>query len=131
MVTLENLALTCQDILRKRSIRSGELVFLLDGRRKNLVDFLLIDIREPEQHQNLPINGTDIILPISKLHIYFEILEELRHINFVLYCTNGGRTSFVMSMLEKMGYFQATQLKGGILDYLENTSINYTQPVIF
>lgn len=117
MVTIKELTLTCEFILSKKTISSGELIFLLDGRRKGLINFMLVDIREPREHKNLSIEGTDTLFPASKIHHYPEVLEELRHINFVFYCTNGGRSSYLLDVSKKMGFPQGCQLINGILGY--------------
>lgn len=130
MITPKDLALTCRDILNKKAISTGELIFLLDGRRKGLVDFVLIDIRSPEGHKNLSINGTDVLFPIAKMHLYPEVLEQLRHEKFVMYCTMGARTQYLQNVMLKMGFSQATILKGGIIAYHGETSHNSIPPNI-
>lgn len=131
MVTLEDISLTCKHILSKKTITSGELIFLLDGRRKGLVDFALIDIREPSEHKNLSISGTDVLFPVSKMHLYPEVLEELRHENFVMYCTVESRSIHLVNLMKKMGFAQITQLKGGIVSYHGKTARNVSPPNIF
>lgn len=131
MVTLENIALTCKHILSKKSITSGELIFLLDGRRKGLIDFALIDIREPSEHKGLSIAGTDVLFPVSKMHLYPEVLEELRHENFVIYCSVENRSSLLVKTMKKMGFVQITQLKGGMVSYKGETATNVSPPNIF
>lgn len=131
MVTLENIALTCKHILSKKTITSGGLFFLLDGRRKGLVDFALIDIREPNEHKSLSIVGTDVLFPVSKMHLYPEVLEELRHENFVMYCTVESRSIHLSKLMKKMGFPQSAQLKGGIVAYHGETDRNVSPPNIF
>ncbi len=132
MVTLENIANTCRKILEKPGgITSGELIFLLDGRRKNLVDFLLIDIREPEEHKNLNINGTDMLFSVSKMSLYPEVVEGLRHVDFILYCAKGQKSDFLLSVFKNMGYIRGTKLKGGILDFTGNVRHSDEPPNIF
>lgn len=131
MITINNLTLTCKEILNKKSITSGELIFLLDGRRKGLVDFLLIDIREPDEHKNLSIVGTDVLFPVSKMHLYPEVIEGLRHIDFVLYCSTGNRTDNMLELLKKMGFPQACILKHGIISFAGKTAHNEVPANIF
>ncbi len=118
-------------VLKKKSLTSQELISLLDGRKKKLVDFLLIDIREPKEHQNLCIDGTDVLFPSSKMNLYPETIEELRHIDFVLYCSDGIRSKYLLGIFENMGYKQMTKLKGGILGFTGQTKHNSSPPNIF
>ncbi len=131
MVTLEYINTTCKIILRKKDITSGELVYLLDGRRKGLVDFLLIDIRESNEHKAFSIDGTDVLFPASKFHLYPEVLEQLRHENFIAYCASGLKTKYLTDMAKKMGFLQYSQLKGGILKFQGNTLKDVAPPNIF
>lgn len=131
MVTIKELTLTCKYILSKKLITSGELIFLLDGRRKGLIKFLLVDIREPREHESLSIEGTDMLFPVSKIHLYPEVLEELRHINFVFYCTNGGRSTHLLEVSKKMGFPQGCQLNNGILSYQGKTKKDLMPANIF
>lgn len=131
MVTIKELTLTCEFILTKKVITSGELIFLLDGRRKGFVNFMLVDIREPREHKNLSIEGTDTLFPVSKIHLYPEVLEELRHISFVFYCTNGGRSTYLLEVSKKMGFPQGSQLDNGILGYQGKTGKDLVPANIF
>ncbi len=131
MATLEKSTLTCKDVLKKENITSEELVFLLDCRKKKLIDFLLVDIREAKEHQDLSIEGTDVLFPMSKMNLYPQIIEELRHIDFVLYCSDGKRSEYMMSIFKNMGYMQLTQLKDGVMEYLGKTNRNSVPKTIF
>lgn len=124
------LAFKCNDILNKKFISSKELNFLLENREKGLVKFILIDIQDAKAHRNLSITGTDVLFPISKMHLYSEVLEQLRHVDFVMYCKNGKRTAYMQRVMSKMGFMQGAILKGGILAFDGKTSYNTMPPNI-
>ncbi len=131
MVTHENISFTSSSILKKKNISSGELIFLLDARERGLTNFMLIDIRESSEHKIVSIDGTDILFPVSKMHLYPEVVEQLRHENFVMYCSTGNKTAHFSKMVLKMGFVQFAQLKGGIITYKGATSRNVVPPNIF
>ncbi len=131
MVTLDEIKQNCQMILKKSSISSKELVYLLDGREKGAINFTLIDIREPKEHRNFSIDGTDILFPVSKMHLYPEILEQLRHENYVTYCATGEKSAHMIKIAQKMGFSQSSRLDGGIISYHGKTLKNTATPNIF
>lgn len=103
------------EIFQKSSINSEELIFLLQNKEE--VDFLLIDIREMEENSAFSIKDTDILFPISKIHLYPNVLEELRHKQAVLYCRTGSRTTYLLQIMQKMGFEKVSHLEGGIVNF--------------
>ena len=55
-----------EELLNKEQILGNELEIILKARDKGLLNFELIDIREPFEHQMMRIKGTDKLLPISR-----------------------------------------------------------------
>lgn len=75
-------------------------------------DFILIDVREPEEHQSgrLP---KSVPIPRGILEMTME-----RHFKdpakpVVLYCAGGGRSAVAAQALKKMGYENVASMEGG------------------
>ena len=76
-------------------------------------DFQLIDVREPFEYEICNLNGELIPMGI--------ILSETEKISkdkaVVIHCKSGGRSGVIVNELEKAGYTNLYNLKGGILAY--------------
>ncbi len=76
-------------------------------------DFQLIDVREPFEFEICNLNGELIPMGI--------ILNETEKISkektVIIHCKSGGRSGVIVNELEKKGYSNVYNLKGGILAY--------------
>lgn len=77
-------------------------------------DFLLVDVREPEELAAGTIPGA-VCLPLSQLHARMATLPRSKHL--VVYCQTGMRSRLACSRLRQSGY-EAHNLKGGYLRWL-------------
>lgn len=79
----------------------------------NQEDLQLIDVREPFEYEICNLKGELIPMGI--------ILSETEKISkdktVVIHCKSGGRSGAVINELEKIGYSNLYNLKGGILAY--------------
>ncbi|MBL0103846.1 MAG: rhodanese-like domain-containing protein [Bacteroidetes bacterium] len=76
-------------------------------------DFQLIDVREPFEFEICNLKGELIPMGI--------ILSETEKISkdkpVIIHCKSGGRSGVIVNELEKQGYTNVYNLKGGILAY--------------
>ena len=74
-------------------------------------DFQLIDVREPFEYEMSNIEGENI--PLAGITI--EADKILRDKPVVMQCRSGARSAAALQQLEKLGYNNVYNLKGGIL----------------
>ncbi len=75
------------------------------------VDFLLIDVREPEEYDKANIGGK--LIPLGKIR---EAAAEIpRSIPVVVMCRSGKRSQTAILQLEPLGFTNLHNLEGGIL----------------
>lgn len=79
----------------------------------NSEEFQLIDVREPFEYEICNLSGELIPMGI--------ILNETEKISkdktVIIHCKSGGRSGAIVNELEKVGYTNLYNLKGGILAY--------------
>lgn len=79
----------------------------------NSEDFQLIDVREPFEYEICNLEGELIPMGI--------ILNETEKISkdktVIIHCKSGGRSGAIVNELEKIGFTNLYNLKGGILAY--------------
>ena len=74
-------------------------------------DFLLLDVRTPQENAAQAIDGSYLI-PVQELGSRLRELPKDREI--VVYCRVGNRSAFASSMLARLGY-KVVNLDGGIM----------------
>src|SRR5688572_25547490 len=74
---------------------------------------LLLDIREADETENGYLPGA-VMLPRGLLekHVHEHIPE--KNATVVLYCSTGNRSALAADVLQRMGYTNVSNLKGGI-----------------
>ena len=82
-------------------------------------DYQLIDVREQYEFDEANLNG--LLIPMG------EILDNLDKISkdkkVIVHCRSGKRSAGVIQALEKQGYSNLYNLKGGILAYIEEIGL--------
>jgi len=73
-------------------------------------DFLLIDVREPFEHEHFHIGGQ--LIPLGELIARAATLT--RETPLVLYCEKGIRSIIAVQRLEALGFENLYNLKGGM-----------------
>lgn len=91
------LEISCQEVQQR--LQSGE-------------DLLLLDCREPDEHQFVSLRGS-LLLPIRELPARVSELEPHRGRLVVVYCHLGGRSARTAAWLREQG-FTARSMEGGI-----------------
>jgi adenylyltransferase/sulfurtransferase len=76
-------------------------------------DFLLLDCREPDEHEAVHIAGAEL-LPMSEIQQRVGELEPHKEREVVVYCHHGGRSLRVAMWLRGQGFTQASSMAGGI-----------------
>ena len=92
-------------------------------------DIILVDVREPEEFASGYINAHEVLtIPRGKLE--FMAIDKIAKeygddAKIVTYCLKGPRGSLAALQLQKMGFTNVGNLKGGILGWLaEGNSIH-------
>ena len=107
-----------ESILEKEQILGEELEMLLKAREKGLVNFKLIDIREPFEHQMMRIKGTDKLLPISRVQYDLDEWMKLKDERIIIYCHVGSRSAYLQRALQQqLGFDKVGNLTYGIASY--------------
>jgi molybdopterin/thiamine biosynthesis adenylyltransferase/rhodanese-related sulfurtransferase/molybdopterin converting factor small subunit len=94
----------------KARIDRGEPVFILD-------------VREPQEFQICRIPGSTLI-PLGELPQRFRELDP--NADMVVHCKSGVRSARAVNFLRDQGYARATNLKGGILNWID--TVDPSQP---
>ncbi|GAA1495653.1 molybdopterin-synthase adenylyltransferase MoeB [Paeniglutamicibacter kerguelensis] len=99
------------------TVSAAELAALLDGRAAGDSDFLLVDVREPGEHEIVSIPGA-ILAPRGAV-LSGEITLP-RDKEIILHCKSGGRSAEVLRFLRSEGYAEVRHLEGGILAWIHD-----------
>lgn len=75
--------------------------------------FVLIDVREPYEHQEFNIGGS--LIPMSNLESKIDDLAEHKDQEVILYCRSGNRSGIAQQFLLQKGFKNVLNLTGGML----------------
>ncbi|MEM1244399.1 MAG: molybdopterin-synthase adenylyltransferase MoeB [Pseudomonadota bacterium] len=89
-----------------------QLKHMLDTRQ----DFLLVDVREPYEHDICQIDPC-FLLPLSDLKQRYLILDEDKKI--IIYCKSDVRSQQAAAFLQQQGFTDISFLQGGILAWIK------------
>jgi rhodanese-related sulfurtransferase len=93
------------------------MIALLEARKLGMVDFKLVDVREPMEWRMGHIKGADKLVPTSN---FFQTLEEAnlsKDENIIVYCHVGSRSAHCARILSDMGYKKIGNITHGIVAY--------------
>jgi adenylyltransferase/sulfurtransferase len=76
-------------------------------------DYLLLDVREPAEHEKARIEGARL-LPLGELPARLAELEGWRARPIVVHCHKGGRSARAARLLRERGFADVSNLSGGI-----------------
>jgi len=76
-------------------------------------DFLLLDVREPEEHRKARIEGARLV-PLGQLAERIEELATWRDGRVVVHCKSGVRSARAGALLRERGFARVENLTGGI-----------------
>jgi rhodanese-related sulfurtransferase len=77
----------------------------------------LIDVREPHEHEEFNIGGTN--LPLGDIMEWSESLEMPQDQEIIVYCRSGNRSAMAKSVLTSKGFTAVRTLTGGVLAWQE------------
>lgn len=80
-------------------------------------EFLLIDVREPFEHEEFNIGGR--LLPLGSLLESASELEDSKDSKIVTYCRSGARSNMAAEALSNLGFNQVYNLQGGMINWIE------------
>lgn len=83
--------------------------------RKKKEDFLLIDVREPAEYEEVNLEGENI--PLGTIAEHASRIPKDKKV--VVHCRSGKRSADAINLLEKQyGFTNLYNLRGGILAYI-------------
>ena len=85
---------------------------------------ILIDVREPFERAICMIAGSQFI-PMQEFDARLAELDP--NLELVFHCKLGGRSAKVCDKLTELGFSKVTNLKGGILAWIENVDPSLTR----
>ncbi|HMW05040.1 MAG TPA: rhodanese-like domain-containing protein [Leptospiraceae bacterium] len=96
-----------------------ELKKKLDEREKGNDDFILVDVRNPNEQEIAVIPGTDMLIPLPDFDVEISKLEKYKSEGkeIIVYCRSGGRSTTAYGKLKRNGFTNVSNLEGGILSY--------------
>jgi molybdopterin/thiamine biosynthesis adenylyltransferase/rhodanese-related sulfurtransferase len=81
-------------------------------------DVVLIDVREPHEHQESHLDG-DTLVPPALLKDEIGAAAPDKSARTILYCRSGNRSAIAAAQMEGMGYEDVASMAGGILAWQE------------
>jgi rhodanese-related sulfurtransferase len=85
----------------------------VEAMRKGKVPFLLLDCREPHEHELVHISGSTLI-PMGQIPERLGELEPRKSDLIVVHCHHGGRSMRVTQWLRNQGFLKVQNMAGGI-----------------
>ncbi len=80
-------------------------------------DFILIDVREPYEHEEFNVGGE--LIPVGRFPAAIEKLEDKKEEEIVVYCRSGRRSGHIKKLLEEAGFQKVRNLEGGMLAWIQ------------
>ena len=106
------------DAVRGSTISVRDLKVMLDARERGEQDFVLVDVREPDEFDIVSIPGA-VLIPKGEF-LSGEALERLPDDRpVVLHCKAGTRSAEVLAVLKGAGFADAVHVGGGVLAWVE------------
>ncbi len=85
----------------------------VDARLKSSTPPLLLDVRQPEEHQFAALPSS-VLIPLGELFLRADELEEWKNADVVVYCHHGIRSLNAIGQLRHLGFQKLHNLAGGI-----------------
>ncbi len=110
-----------EKLINEAKAQAGEM---LPKQLKEMIDnskkVIVMDVREENQRAEGEIYA-DSTMAITRGNLEFEVLNKIKDKNAVIvtYCRGGSRGALAAQTLKKLGYVNATNLKGGLKGWAE------------
>jgi len=89
----------------------------LKQKRDKGEEFVLIDVREPYEHEEFNIEGE--LIPLGNFPGVIPELEDRKEKEIIVYCRSGRRSAMAQHMLQQAGFENVRNLEGGVLAWIE------------
>lgn len=89
----------------------------LKQRLANGDDFVLIDVREPYEHQEFNVGGK--LISLGTIPVRMNEISDNKDAEVVVYCRSGGRSGRAKQFLTQAGFTNVRNLEGGMLAWVE------------
>ena len=106
-----------EELLEKNEINGQELEYLLSERKKDKIEFLLVDVREEYEYNKKRILGVDFLIPLSDFFNKVQDIEMFKSKHIITKCKLGGRSAQAQMHLRALGFKKIINLSGGITHY--------------
>lgn len=80
-------------------------------------ELVLIDVREPHEHEEFNVGGE--LIPVGTIVDRLDDLMEHKDDEVILYCRSGNRSGMAQNILRQVGFKNARNLEGGMLAWQE------------
>jgi rhodanese-related sulfurtransferase len=80
-------------------------------------DFVLIDVREPYEHEDFNVGGQ--LIPVGTMEAAITNLEDHKAHEIVVYCRSGMRSAKAQYILQSAGFKNVRNLEGGMLAWID------------
>ncbi len=80
-------------------------------------DFVLIDVREPFEHEDFNVGGK--LIPLGSIPAALASLEEHKNDEIIVYCRSGRRSATAQEIMRLAGFKNVRNLEGGMLAWEE------------
>ncbi len=78
--------------------------------------FVLIDVREPHEHEEFNVGGE--LIPVGRIPIALPGLEARKEEEIVVYCRSGSRSGVAKVLMERKGFKNVRNLTGGMMAWV-------------
>lgn len=79
--------------------------------------FILIDVREPDEHLRFNIGGQ--LIPLGTVPDAVEDMDYPEDAEIIVYCRSGRRSATARHLMTAAGFSNVRNLKGGVLEWIE------------
>lgn len=83
--------------------------------KDNTLDFFLLDVREPYEHDEFNIGGK--LIPLGEITARLDELVSHRDDEIVVYCRSGKRSAMAKMLLQQAGFKNVRNFEGGMIAY--------------
>jgi adenylyltransferase/sulfurtransferase len=106
------------EAVRGSTISVRELAGMLDERAAGERDFLLVDVREPAEHDIVAIDGA-VLIPKGEFLSGAALAGMPQDTPIVVHCKSGVRSAEVLAVLKDAGFADAVHVGGGIVAWVD------------
>ena len=99
------------------TINVKQLSEMLDARDRGERDFVLIDVREPNEYEIVSIPGS-VLIPKNEFLMGNALADLPQDKQVVLHCKVGGRSAEVLAVVKGAGFADAIHVGGGVIAWV-------------